>query len=448
MGYYDEHPSSYSRDYREVGDRVGLGLIGLAGLSSAVSTFCLLVYLVWHSFFSKDETSPLVRGLQSFSRSALGVFLYSLLVSDLIQGSAFAINLKWAADGGIQHSATCTVQAAVSQFGDLGGALWSLAIAYHTFSLLFLLSKPSIWATCSLLGVGWTLITVLPILGPTVIENVAKRGHFYGISGAWCWIGDDYQAERFIYVYMWIFLSLLSSLVLYSLVYLRFSGFLFYEQGKLVWKPTSRANSRNTMTFNVSGESNGTNGTRLVGNGEFNGVGKHLKKVARRLMFYPLVYSLVTVPVAVCRLMAISGWKVPFPLYAFAGTTFASSGLTNVILFIITRHSFIQQVASIQTRIHVTQQVTVLEDTRGGQSIYMHNMSASRIDDQEASYFKVGDLKADVVMTPTRSTLEVPRSPSRMSQSTGESGSTAEAPRGTLEVPRSPVVAVAREVET
>ncbi|QRV85304.1 hypothetical protein RhiJN_13322 [Ceratobasidium sp. AG-Ba] len=421
MSYYDEHPSSWYRDYSEVGDRVGLGFIGAAGLLSASSTFILLVYLVRHSFFNQDDNTPLVRGLRSFSRSALGAFLYSLLISDLIQGAAFAINLKWAVDGSIGHSDVCTAQAAVSQFGDLGGALWSLAIAYYTFSLLFMLKKPSVWVTWALLALGWTLISVLPILGPTVIEKVETKGHFYGISGAWCWIGDAYQAERFIYVYMWIFLSLLSSAVLYSLVYLRFSGRLYYEQGKLSWRSTSHP-SRNTISFHVSGES-GSNGTRLVNNpGEFNGVGKHLKKVARRLMFYPLVYSLVTVPVAICRIGTMAGWTVPFPLYAFAGTTFASSGLTNVVLFIVTRHSFIQQVATIQTRIHVTQQVTVLEDSRGGQSIYLHEMTTgTKLEEGDLVTIKVDDTKGDgdpqmVVHlmsspspSPSRSTLDVPR---------------------------------------
>ncbi|KAG8765978.1 hypothetical protein FRC12_007154 [Ceratobasidium sp. 428] len=419
MGYYDEHPSSYSRDYSNTGDRAGLALIGLSGLSSAISTFGLLIYISWYAFVCKDETIPLVRGLRSFSRSALGAFLYSLLISDFIQGSAFAMNLRWAADGGMQHSAACTAQGSVSQFGDLGGALWyvmfvgtwfvprtqldvidrSLAIAYYTFSLLFLLQKPPVWITCALLIVGWIVILVLPILGPTAIENVEERGHFYGISGAWCWIGDGYQMERFIYVYMWIFLSLLSSIVLYGLVYLRFSGRLVYDQGKILWKrPGAPPNGVSIHISGVSGES-ASNSTRLIGSdGEFTGVGKHLKQVAKRLMFYPVVYSLVTVPVAICRIGTFSGLTIPFPVYVFAGAAYSSSGITNVILFIVTRHSFIQQVATIQTRIHITQQITVLEDhSRGTQTIHLADMSTSRLDEQDGLVIhklelgKVGD---------------------------------------------------------
>lgn len=52
----------------------------------------------------------MVQAIRSFTHSALGVFLCSLLLSDMIQGAAFAINFKWATDGDIYHSLACTAQ--------------------------------------------------------------------------------------------------------------------------------------------------------------------------------------------------------------------------------------------------------------------------------------------------------------------------------------------------
>ena len=83
---------------------------------------------------------------------------------------------------------------------------------------------------------------------------------------------------------------------LLGLVYLRFSGLIFHENGKLVWKSPEKGWSfgrlmpwagrdPSTTSFHVSGES-GSNGTRAP-NPEQNGVGKHLKTIARRLMLYP-----------------------------------------------------------------------------------------------------------------------------------------------------------------
>ncbi|KAF8602763.1 hypothetical protein BDV93DRAFT_557237 [Ceratobasidium sp. AG-I] len=394
MGYYDEREYSYTRDYTTTGHRAGLALIATSGLISAISTLFLLTYILRHSFFSRDPNLPMVRGIRSFTHSALGVYLCSLLFSDMIQGAAFAINYKWAADGRMYQSVACQAQGSVSQVGDLGAAIWSLAIAYHTFSLLFLLKKPSVWFTRAVFTVGWILIIVLPIVGPYMIQDLERSGYFYGLSGAWCWIGDGYQLERFLFIYMWIFISLISSIVMYGLVYLRFSGLIFHENGKLTWKSPEKGWSfgrlmpwavrdPSTTSFHITGSS-GSSGTRAP-NPEPNGVGKHLKTIAKRLMLYPFVYSIVTVPVAICRLGAMAGWTPPFPLYIFAGITFTCSGLTNVLLFIATRHSFIQQVANIRPRVHVvTQQVTVREDAHGTQTIHLHDLSiTTRPEDQD-----------------------------------------------------------------
>ncbi|KAG8737266.1 hypothetical protein FRC10_008395 [Ceratobasidium sp. 414] len=230
----------------------------------------------------------------------------------MVQGAAFSINFKWASDGAVRHSVMCTAQGAISQVGDLGAALWfvphlrasrpylpfavrSLAIAYHTFSLLFLLKKPSIWTTRIILGAGWTVIIVLPIVGPHVIQNVEKSGYFFGLIGPWCWIGSAYRLEWYIYLYIWILLSLASSILMYGLIYLRLSGRLSIENGKLVWKTSGQswglnciapswAARDNSSSFPAS-ESGSSGGRAPV---DPDRVSKHLKKIARRLMLYPL----------------------------------------------------------------------------------------------------------------------------------------------------------------
>jgi hypothetical protein len=119
-------------------------------------------------------------------------------------------------------------------------------------------------------------------------------------------------------IQMWIFLSLVSSIIMYGtsqpisrterpnfnpripltgLVYLRFSGLLYFEDGKLVWRTSEKrwglgcimpwVRDTATSSFHVSGES-GSNGTRPSNAAEINGVGKHLKRIAGRLMLYPL----------------------------------------------------------------------------------------------------------------------------------------------------------------
>jgi hypothetical protein len=64
----------------------------------------------WYSFLSKNRDQPMAQGIRSFTHSALGVFLCSLLLSDMIQGAAFAINFKWASNGSMYPSVACTAQ--------------------------------------------------------------------------------------------------------------------------------------------------------------------------------------------------------------------------------------------------------------------------------------------------------------------------------------------------
>ncbi|CAE6442442.1 unnamed protein product [Rhizoctonia solani] len=406
----------YESDYGLPGNRVGLALIGAMGLISAISTLVLIGYIIYYTFISKDHDQPMVQGIRSFTHSALGVFLCSLLVSDLIQGAAFAINFKWAIDGSVHPGIACTAQGAVSQFGDLGSALWSLAISMYTFSLLFLVQKPPVWLTWTIFVSGWILITVLPIVGPFVIQKLETKGEFYGVSGAWCWIGHGYQLERFLYVYMWIFLSLFTSLVLYGLVYLRFSGRLVLKDGRFHWttrpagwssglfssgarEPTATSRPYSTFHSNIVSQ-------RLT-ESEKNGIGKHLKSISKRLMLYPLVYSVVTLPVAACRIGAVSGWKPPLPMYIFAGISFTSSGLTNVILFIVTRHALLRKVVAVRPQIHVTtHQVTVLEDARGVQTIHLHRFKGS--EDRETNSDKTVSEELDDVSSVAKKYVSVP----------------------------------------
>ncbi|ELU39612.1 slime mold cyclic AMP receptor domain-containing protein [Rhizoctonia solani AG-1 IA] len=343
MDDYGDVSFGYEADYGLPGNRVGLALIGAMGLISALSTLVLIGYIMVGylvcELWPGHHDQPMVQGIRSFTHSALGVFLCSLLISDMIQGAAFAINFKWAADGSVHSGLACTAQGAVSQFGDLGSALWSLAISMHTFSLLFLVQKPPVWLTWMIFIAGWVLITVLPIVGPYGIQKLETKGEFYGVSGAWCWIGHGYHSKP-----------------------TGWSSGLFSSG---VHEPT--ATSRPYSTFQSHSPS------QRMTESEKNGIGKHLKSISKRLMLYPLgeLHEKLT-GVAACRIGAVSGWKPPLPMYIFAGISFTSSGLTNVILFIVTRHALLRKVVSVRPQIHVTtHQVTVLEDARGVQTIHL-----------------------------------------------------------------------------
>ncbi|KDN33668.1 hypothetical protein RSAG8_13243, partial [Rhizoctonia solani AG-8 WAC10335] len=203
---------------------------------------------------------------------------------------------------------------------------------------------------------------------------------------------------------MWIFLSLGTSLVLYGLVYLRFSGHLVVENGKLAWNKSSSGWSFGSFMMGTTSTSTPTRQptvARPPETSQTNGIGRHMKAISKRLMLYPLVYSIVTIPVTVCRIGTLAGWKPPFGLYIFAGITFSSSGITNVVLFIATRHSLLRKSVSIQPRIRVTtHQVTVLEDAHGGiQAIHLNNLAIASPTDELASDKVISEDGASIAST-------------------------------------------------
>ncbi|KAG8721363.1 hypothetical protein FRC08_013726 [Ceratobasidium sp. 394] len=318
MVFYDRNPGANARVYSR-GYRIGTGVAGFMGLGSAVSVLVLFSYIARYTFFSRDS-SPMARGMRAFSRSALGAYLYSLLLSDMTQGLGFAVSLKWASDGGIHRSTACTAQSVLLQIGNLGGALWSIALACHTFSLLFLVRRPSIWTTRIVLAAGWTVIIVLSIVGPYTIQNVDKSGHFYGVLGPWCWIGPGYQREWYLFLYAWVCLALVNSFTMYGLVYLRLSGLLSSENGTPTWKTlthsglnclSSHAAHDTSVPSHPSGP--GSSGGQAPHIADPRRVTKHLRRIARRLMLYPLAYSTVTIPIVILRIGSTSGWKAPVP---------------------------------------------------------------------------------------------------------------------------------------
>jgi len=347
-----------SQPFNSVTERGGLGLIGAFGTLSAVATFCLLSYFLCCCVIAKFAHNGVVSqtkhhrtqqvtasGISVFLHSTLGRYLSYLILCDFVQGIAFAINLRWAGAGVIREGTACTVQGVLDQIGNLGTALWSLLMCFQTFCLLFLQVRPhpsfEIFAT----GFVWSIVTILPIVGPLAIQD--KRGSFWSISGIWCWIGPKYSDIRLLYLYAWIFATLASCLCMYTLIYLKFTGVINYLPG-MSFKQAVRVNLFRKKDQNLNPSVSfqpGQTADLALSPGIHNAaaISKQHVKIAQRLMWYPFVYAVVIIPVAVCRLGALAGWKPPFGLYVFAGICYTCSGLSNTILFLLTRHTFIQR---------------------------------------------------------------------------------------------------------
>ncbi|EJD41550.1 hypothetical protein AURDEDRAFT_186506 [Auricularia subglabra TFB-10046 SS5] len=177
--------------------------------------------------------------------------------------------------------------------------------------------------TDSLAGQQWSYYVSQDILAPgqVLLLGAAKAtespgASLFGPTPYWCWFAERYQYGRIPGSFLWYWLSMGSSILLYIPVYLRIRGNLYVE-GWHTWRVTLR----------------GAQLPQRV-DGRFNPV-----QQSRKMLLYPIVYTVLIVPFSVLR------WIVNFtrvkhvaaPLYFLFISIFYLGGLANVLLLVFTR---------------------------------------------------------------------------------------------------------------
>lgn len=78
-----------------------------------------------------------------------------------------------------------------------------------------------------------------------------------------------------------------------------------------------------------------------VRSGSVTQASKGIDAIAMQMLFYPLIYTVTVLPIAIVRFRAFHAQHVPFAATVFADVLFSLSGLFNVILFAFTRPSLL-----------------------------------------------------------------------------------------------------------
>ncbi|KAF9647845.1 hypothetical protein BDM02DRAFT_3079599, partial [Thelephora ganbajun] len=274
-----------------------LSLIAASGLLLAIASSW------WNTRESKDP--------HLFVRTGAAPYFVSMLICDVFQSVGSIMNAQWVQSSSVHVGAFCTSQAVIKHIADVGVAIWYV-IALHTFSLLFFGITTPRWAALIALISANAIIILLVCLGPTVLDS-KTRGPFYGISGYWCWITDEYQSERITMAYMIMFLSAVLSFILYTLVFLRMRGNIVVSGFYIRFRLAKNENWRGRL-FAQS----------------------YALKIARQMLLY-VAYTIVILPMAVARFCELSGRSVPFTVMIFSDVVFLLSGMVNVLLFCATR---------------------------------------------------------------------------------------------------------------
>ncbi|EPQ60547.1 hypothetical protein GLOTRDRAFT_135219 [Gloeophyllum trabeum ATCC 11539] len=304
MAAYAANPGEFT-----FGERLGLVFIVETACLSAAAVCALLAYIAYGAV-------KIIPGSSRKWRTGTHVHFYflSLLVSDLIQAIGGIMDIRWIVKSNVEGGSFCTAQGALKQIGDVGVALASMAIAFHTFAVLVFRWRPdaSPKVAFAILGAIWTFIALIIGLG----LGTHKGEDYYGNTQYWCWITSRYPAERIALEYFWMWFAALLNIALYVPLAFVLKGYIIID-GLKVRVPRREERSHLNMTS--------SNGMKDAG------------RLAMEMLFYPAVYTITVLPIAVVRWRAFYSDDVPFAATIVADVLFASSGVLNVVLFAITR---------------------------------------------------------------------------------------------------------------
>ncbi|KAJ7583629.1 hypothetical protein C8J56DRAFT_954567 [Mycena floridula] len=283
-----------------------------------VNVFAILSALALVSFALRIFYLAVIRAVRPgeaaskeyiFFHTQLGYYAAGLLFANMfnsISGVMGIISL-FRPSPGIFEDDYCTAQGVIMQFGNISTAYFTLTIGIHTFNSLVLRKRHSIVVYGTVVALGWILSGVIAAL-PLFLNKT--NGLYYGVSGLSCGLKATYPKFQFLLHLLPIFITAISSAVLYSLIFLVLRGTLVLRGGfKLHLSPTER--------WSVHPD---------------NGYHKFVAGIAKSMLWYPAAYILLLVPYSVTRLFALSGFVVPFQAVVFAFICWFLLGVVNVLL--------------------------------------------------------------------------------------------------------------------
>ncbi|KAH9083445.1 hypothetical protein EDB83DRAFT_15305 [Lactarius deliciosus] len=282
------------------GQSIGLTLTAEASFLSLAAVMAVLVLIV-RNVLRYRRAFP--NGGWKLLRVPADIYMLSIFAYDILQALGGILDVRWAHDGIVTAGPYCTAQGIIQQSGELGVALFTLIITVHTFVVA--LWKVGIEAR-HFAFVIVALASLFVALWVGIGNGIHKN--FESPTPYWCWIGPEYNAERLGGEYVWIWIALFASVIMYIPLY-------FWTKGRLSVDPDK------WYKFHLS-ESDDEYPQR---------------RAALGMLFYPLGYSLVVLPLSVVR-WSLSGHKnVPSAAAFFAVSMFNMSGAVNVLLFLIVR---------------------------------------------------------------------------------------------------------------
>lgn len=259
------------------------------------------------------------------------VLLFNLLIADLFQAAAFLLNAVWLGIDAIQvGSAPCFFQGWLMSNGDLSSSCFISAIAVHTYLTVVWKYKPPQWALyLTIIGI-WIFVHSVTVLGIGITKNGESGGGFYVRAAAWCWINVKYENVRLLTHYLWIFISLAITSILYTLIFFH----LRRQQHQAQSHSSSALRPSISSKFGSSLDLRAPQATPTAAKAHSGG--HH-----PAFLIYPIIYVVCTAPLALGRIATMAGTSVSLGYFCAAGALICSNGWLDVLLWGVTRRSLL-----------------------------------------------------------------------------------------------------------
>ncbi|KAI4617443.1 hypothetical protein J4E80_005646 [Alternaria sp. BMP 0032] len=268
--------------------KAGLIPLGIFAMMSLLSVTALL------GFITQRMISWRRHYRQYVGYNQYVILIYNLLIADLQQSIAFSISFHWLRLNKIAApTGACFLQAWFLQIGDVASGFFVLAIAIHTWlGVVKGYKMPYFWFVVSILSI-WAFALFLTVLGPALYQE-----RYFARAAGWCWVSHNYQEERLWLHYLWIFIVEFGTIIIYAHVF-------FHLRGRI----------RSIIANDTS----------------------KLTRATKFMVMYPFVYVLLTLPIAVGRMVAMTGHQMPELFYVVAGSLLTSCGWIDALLYTLTR---------------------------------------------------------------------------------------------------------------
>lgn len=288
------------------------------------------------------------------------VLFHSLLLADLHQAIAFFLNVVWVArDGIFVDSPACWAQGLFISNGDLASSCFIFSIALHTYLSLVREYRPPQMALYAWVAGTWVFVYVVGLAGVVFTNNGRDVGGYFVRASAWvspprvsslpsvwtgltgskqCWINEEYEELRLVTHYLYIFLAIVSTSLLYFAIFFSLRARLVRQKSGVI--PNNSQGQRPALRHKaslLSVMSSSSSPRKFQADNQSRVNADHHPA----FLIYPLIYVLCTMPLAIGRIAAMKGIDVPLGLFCAAGALIVSNGWLDVLLWGTTRHTIV-----------------------------------------------------------------------------------------------------------